>query len=187
MTLNLFAQRPALERSPVVGWAMVMFFVCFVTAIFAKLPILVVPALVAFAVSWIVSKRDKKRHESMLLKFRNDNAQRFQNIFDSPPPSNLDAIDEEYLDLYDTETCLYIGRVPKHDIQTIFDFYDNEPLVFENGPNDIPFTQDFIQSIEESKTHNLSAEFLDSMKNAMDDKYLTLVTIRWTPASENAG
>ena len=81
--------------------------------------------------------------------------------------------------MYDVETGLFIGTGMKRDIQTLYDAFDNDPHIFENGPNDIPLTQDFIEQITDSEEFHLTPHFLDLMNKAMDDEQLTLITIRW--------
>ena len=165
---------------------MVAFLTLLAAAILGQLPFLVIPALIAFAFYLLTSKQSKRKHRKALAEFRAANALQHPDLFNSPPPTDLQSVVCDDVDLYDTETGLHFGRASKQDISTIFAAFDNDPLVFDNGDNDIPFTQDFLQSIEEMPNFKLSQHFIDLMNIAMDRKYLTLVTIRWIPVTKNA-
>ena len=143
-------------------------------------------ALAPWLVGFISDRIAKRTHNREADQFREENARKYANIFDEPPPTTLDAINGEFVDMYDVETGLYIGQGMKRDIQTLCDAFDNEPLIFENGPNDIPLTQDFVEQVNEMDEYQLTPHFIKLMDNAMDEKHLTLLTIRWTQP-RNAG
>lgn len=140
----------------------------------------IVAAFASWLVGFIADSIAKRSHVHKTKQFREQNAKRHSNIFDAAPLTSLDAIDGEFIDMYDLETGLFIGQGMKRDIQTLYDAFDNEPLIFENGPNDIPLTQDFVDQVNEMENHHLTPHFLKLMDNAMDEKHLTLLMIRWT-------
>lgn len=139
---------------------------------------------VAWLLGFISQSITRRKHVQAVEDFRSENVKNYSRVFASSAPKELDKIHGEFVDLFDLETGLYIGRGMKRDIQTLYDAFDNEPLIFENGPNDIPLTQDFIEQIEQMDDFNLTPHFQYLMENAMDEKYLTLVTIRWVQPEE---
>ena len=140
----------------------------------------VVAALASWLVGFIADRIGKRSHNHDMERFRDENARKYPSIFNNPPPTSLGTINGEFVDMYDVETGLYIGQGMKRDIQTLYDAFDNEPLIFENGPNDIPLTQDFVEQVNEMDEYQLTPHFIKLMDNAMDEKHLTLLTIRWT-------
>ena len=179
LRLNDFANRPQFSRSPVFAWSGVAFFAFLLLAYFTGLNWLYIPAILSWVLGYALDVNARKRLKNQTAQFKRKNVRENPAVFAQRPPQNLESIDGEYVDLYDLETGLPIGTVMKRDIQTLFDAFDNDPLVFENGPNDIPITQDFIEQINESDKFQLTPHFLDLMHNAMDEKFLTLITIRW--------
>ena len=184
--MNDFAERPKYSRSPVFIWSAVSFVAFLLVAYFTGAAWPFIPAIASWLVGYFFDRRVNKTFANETARFREENAQTHPAVFAEQPPQSLDSIHGDFVDMHDLETGLFIGRGLKRDIQTLYDAFDNDPHVFENGPNDIPLTQDFIEQVQESENFELTPHFLDLMNNAMDEKYLTLVTIRWV-APKNAG
>ena len=157
---------------------MIGFLICGFLSLWHKL--FVVAALASWLVGFIADRIDKRSHNRDTDRFREENTRKYPSIFNSPPPISLDTINGELVDMYDVETGLFIGQGMKRDIQTLYDAFDNDPLIFENGLNDIPLTQDFVEQVNEMDDYQLTPHFLKLMDNAMDEKHITLLTIRWT-------
>ncbi len=178
-----FSKRPRLTRTRLFNWASGVFVACFLIVFFVPESVrygIAVISLVAWLIGFISQSRTGRAYARDSENFRIENVNRNPRVFAEAPPSRLDEIEGGFIDLYDLETGLYIGRGLKRDIQTLYDAFENEPLIFENGPNDIPLTQDFIDQVEQMDDFQLTPHFLELMRNAMGENQFTLLTIRWT-------
>ena len=173
-----FSQRPEFKRSPVFGCLAIAFLCCLLLSLWNTW--FFFAALATWLAGFAADRIARRTHSREADQFRENNVRKHAKIFAESPPTTLDAINGEFIDMYDLETGLYIGQGLKRDIQTLYDAFDNEPLIFENGPNDIPLTQDFVEQVNEMDHYHFTPHFLKLMDNAMDDKHLTLLTIRWT-------
>lgn len=164
---------------------MILFLVLMAFAHFTQNGLLLVLALLSFVIGFIYDVRSDRSFFEANKQFRKINSQRHPEIFDDTPPEFIDNIHGEFVDMYDLETGLFIGCGLKRDIQTLYDAFENDPLIFENGKNDIPLIQDIIEQVQELEDFELTPHFLNLMNNAMDEERLTLVTIRWVEPSQS--
>lgn len=176
--MDNFSHRPTFQRSPVYWWSMPAFLIfgllSFLDSRFFFL------ALVAWLVGFTADRLSRRSFNKLARDFQISIQKKRPGIFQVSPPSNLNEVSGESVDVYDLQTGLYIGRCAKCDIRVLYDAFEDYPSVFENGPNDIPLTQDFINQVSEMEALSFTPHFMKLMDNAMDKKHLTLLTIRWT-------
>jgi hypothetical protein len=110
-------------------------------------PIWIIPALGAFAVGFVSQEWARRENLAKERTLREKNAADYPGVFDNQPPQDIESIDEDKLDLFDTGTCTYLGRVFKDDIRVLINQTKEIP---EQGPNDIYMLVESLELIPEN-------------------------------------
>jgi hypothetical protein len=137
--------------------------------------VFLIPAIVAFAVVVISQRRANKQRIAKDEQLRRKNAPKHPGVFDTPPPSDIESINEDELDIFDAGSCTYLGRVSKNDIKVLINRFKDIP---EQGPNDIFM---LVESLEMLPKGSVSPEFIKLLKKAF--KKRDYLEVRWLPPS----
>ncbi|MEM7352852.1 MAG: hypothetical protein AAF657_18800 [Acidobacteriota bacterium] len=114
-----------------------------------------------------------RRHQLEEEALRARNALDHPGIFDTSPPTDLDAVPGDQVDLYDAGACTFLGVVDKSDIRWIVDgVADMEEL----GPNDIYFLPESLEMIPRSE---ISSDFRSLVQGALAER--DELVLRWMP------
>ncbi len=138
-------------------------------------PVWIIPALGAFAVGFVSQERARRQNLAKIKNLRQKNAADYPGVFDNPPPEDIGSIDEDELDLFDTGTCTYLGRVSKDDVRVMINQTKDIP---EQGPNDIFM---LVESLGMIPKDSVSPEFIALLKKAFEKR--DYLEIRWLPPS----
>ena len=109
---------------------------------------------------------------------RQRNAANYPGVFDNPPPNDIDRVEGDELDVFDSGACMYLGRAAKHDLKALIDLFRDYP---EQGPNDIFL---ILESLGMFPDGSLSPEFVELLQNAFEKR--DFVVLRWMPPSQGA-
>jgi hypothetical protein len=161
-----------------VGELAISFFViCWgLTAVFHS-AVFIIPAIAAFVVGFISQRRADKHRIAKDQELRKENALKYPGVFDVPPPSDIESIKQDELDIFDAGSCTYIGRVSKNDVKVLINRFKDVP---DQGPNDIYM---LVESIEMLPKNSVSQNFITLLKNAFEKR--DYLEVRWQPPSSN--
>jgi hypothetical protein len=138
----------------------------------------VIPALSAWFVGYVSQNRANRRHQAEEEQLRNTKARDHPGVFDGPPPTDLDAIPGDQLDLYDAGACTYIGPVCRSDMKATINAFAEMP---DQGSNDIFIIYESLERLSELE---VTQEFITLLNGALTQRdYLLL---RWMPQYQNA-
>jgi len=138
----------------------------------------VVVALCAGIVAYLSQNRANRRHEASENELRERNALNHPGVFDDHPPSDIDAINGEQVDLYDAGACTYIGSFPKSDIKAIISAFSD---MQDQGRNDIFI---LVESLEFVPSSQVTPELTSSLNVALEKR--DHLVLRWMPESRIA-
>lgn len=127
----------------------------------------------AIFVQLVSGRVSKRKHETEEDEIRKRNAVNHPGIFDDPPPTDLDSIHGEELDLYDAGSCTYIGRAFKSDIKAIIDVFGFES---DDEKNDIFVLEEIFVFMDES---SLTEQFVEVVTPAFEKR--DDLVLRWMP------
>lgn len=136
-------------------------------------PVWIIPAIAAFAVGFISQGRSRRQYLAKEKNLRQKNAADYPGVFENPPPDDIENIDENELDLFDTGICTYLGRASKDDVKVLIHQFKDIP---EQGPNDIYM---LVESLEMIPQDSVSREFIMLLKKAFEKR--DYLVIRWLP------
>ena len=158
-----------------IGELAIGFFVLSMGLAILHSPAWILLCIPAWLAAFISSIRTDRRHRTEKKALRAKNATSYPDIFDTPPPQDIDSIAVDEFDLYDTETCTYIGKASKKDLKILIDRFGELP---QQGPNDIFM---LVESLEMLPKNSISNEFSTLLHNAFK-KHDYLLVIRWIPS-----
>jgi hypothetical protein len=138
----------------------------------------VIPALVAWGVGYCSQWRANRRHASQEDDLRQRNAANFPGVFDHPPPQDIDRVESDELDVFDSGACTYLGRAARHDLKALIDRFRELP---EQGPNDIFLIPESLALLPDGA---LSPDFTKLLQRAFETR--DFVVLRWLPPSQAA-
>jgi hypothetical protein len=138
-------------------------------------PVWIIPGVTAFAVGFISQQISRRQYLAKEKNLRQRNAAGYPGVFDNPPPQDIESIDEDELDLFDTGACTYLGRVSKDNVKVLINQTKDIP---EQGPNDIYM---LVESLGLIPQGSVSPEFVTLLKKAF--KKRDYLVIRWMPTS----
>jgi hypothetical protein len=138
-------------------------------------PIWLLFLLPALVVGLLSQRRANRTHREQQDQLRRRNAADHPGVFDRPPPTDIDAIEGEVLDLYDSGACTYLGTIAKSEMAAIVDACPTVP--------DQPFNDVFLisESLEMLPQTRLSPQTLDMLRAALQEREYLL--LRWMPCS----
>ena len=136
-------------------------------------PVWIIPAIAAFAVGFISQGRSNRQYLAKEKNLRQKNEAGYPGVFENPPPDDIESIDENELDLFDTGICTYLGRASKDDVKVLIHRFKDIP---EQGPNDIYM---LVESLEMIPQDSVSPEFIMLLKKAFEKR--DYLVIRWLP------
>jgi len=128
------------------------------------------------AIAGFISQiRANRRYAAQREAFRHKNAPNYPRIFDTPPPEDIDGAAEEEFDLYDTDTCTYLGKTSRKDLKILIHRFREIP---QQGPNDIFM---LVESLEMLPNDSISPEFSRLLRDAF--KKQDSLVLRWIPSN----
>jgi len=136
-------------------------------------PVWIIPAIAVFAVGFISQERSHRQYLAKEKNLRQKNAADYPGVFENSPPDDIENIDENELDLFDTGICTYLGRASKDDVKVLIHQFKDIP---EQGPNDIYM---LVESLEMIPQDSVSREFIMLLKKAFEKR--DYLVIRWLP------
>ena len=156
-----------------VGELSIGIFVLCIGLAWLHLTVWIIPAIAAWVVGFISQGRSNRRHLAKEKNLRQKNAAGYPGVFENPPPDDIESIDENELDLFDTGICTYLGRASKDDVKVLIHRFKDIP---EQGPNDIYM---LVESLEMIPQDSVSREFIMLLKKAFEKR--DYLVIRWLP------
>ncbi|MCA9442440.1 MAG: hypothetical protein KC964_16680 [Candidatus Omnitrophica bacterium] len=136
----------------------------------------VYPLLISFLIGYLSDNRASRRFRRQAEEIRAKNSLNHPGIFEGPPPTDLDAVPGDRVDLYDADTCTFLGTVAKSDIRG---FVEEWAEGTGESPNDVYV---LVESLEMFPDPKPSEEFVSLLKEAFatrDD-----LVLRWMPPAE---
>lgn len=138
----------------------------------------IIPALFAWLVGYVSQNRANRQHQAEEAQLRIANALEHPGVFNVPPPTDLDAISGDQVDLYDAGACTFIGTVRKSDMKATINTFAETP---DQGPNDIFIIYESLELIPKSE---VTQDFIALLNDALTRRdYLLL---RWIPKHQNS-
>lgn len=129
-----------------------------------------VSVLVAWLVAYLSQNHANRRYERELEELRQRNAIDHPGIFDSEPPVDLEAVFGEELDLYDANTCTFLGTVAKTDLRLVAEVATGSSEDIQN---------DLYVIYERLGDERLSDGFVRMLEEAIKDR--DCLVLRWMP------
>jgi hypothetical protein len=133
----------------------------------------------AWITGFISNMRTNRRHRAEKEALRAKNAANYPGVFDTPPPQDIEGAGGDQFDLYDTDTCTYIGKASKQDLRILIERFG---YLSEQGSNDIFI---LVECLEMLSDNSISDEFSTVLRNTFK-KHDSLV-IRWIPSLPQNG
>jgi len=148
----------------------VAFLLSFLLALLLQAPWFFAGMFISVIAGKIFSRQDAAIH------------QLFPGVFDFAPPTNIDAVEEQLVDLYDCDSCTFLGTSHKQNIANLLIAYKDCPELLGNSNNDFPLCGGQLDIFEHVYDQKLSLDFIDLVNNKANENPRDLVTLRWLPS-----
>ena len=133
-------------------------------------------ALPCWLVGFISQSRANRRFRRDEELLRTENAKLYPGVFDDEPPQYLDVDATPLVDVYDCDSCVYVGRIDSLHIRDLIDATADMP---DQGPNDIFVIEEMVEPPALPESNDLQAflqPHFDSRGHAV---------LRWLPVEES--
>ncbi len=185
--LNLLLRRYYFHRPPGVwraGISMsvvsevgaIVFVTCIGVGILSEVHAWFLVSFVTIPILFISKWQDHRRYRQRLLQIRQKNAILYPDIFDQEPPTDLSAVCEPKVAIFDKTTWKYLGLIPTHDMKVIQQAFFDE---VEKDFNDIFIFEEALSMLPANEMEPSTLELLWHTCQEPDD-----VIIRWIPMSD---
>ena len=105
-------------------------------------PLFILTALPCWLVGFVSQSRANRRFRRDEESLRTENAKLYPGVFDHDPPQRLDADVTPLADVYDCDSCVYIGRIHSSHICDLIRLTMDMP---DQGPNDIFVIEEMVE------------------------------------------
>jgi len=138
-------------------------------------PVWIIFVLPAWVVGFFSQIRTNRQYHLAEDKLRTKNAQKYPGVFDTEPPYDVNSFPDKEFDLYDADTCTYLGKILRQDVKVLIDRFTEIP---EQTPNDIYM---LVESMEILPKESMSQDLIKLLENAFEKR--DCLVLRWLPAS----
>jgi len=135
-----------------------------------------IPALGAWIGGFISQQRTRRRFLASEGRLRKRNSADYPGVFDTPPPTDIDATNDVQFELFDAGACTHLGRITKDELKKLIEEF---AATLQEGPNDLFMLQESLEIFPDGLLSDKLAAILEAALNKRD--YLVL---RWVPSSK---
>ena len=133
----------------------------------------ILASMIAF--SFFVNQWLQKRHNDFQA-LRNENAAKYPDAFECPPPADLKFPDGTIATIYDERTRVRLGATRMENVRSLVGHFESaDDNLLPNGVNDIPITEDDLIYL---KTR-MDRQFVEMLESGIDDD-AGFIVFRWT-------
>ena len=172
-------KRPRHKKSAAISMFGTAFISCIFVCLFADTFWPMVIAIPCWFLAYCIDEFNERAYRKEIERYREGNRSLYPEVFDRDPPSDLESVAGDNIDLYDCITLTRLGTVKKSDIIAILRTYDDTPDLMPQGLNDIPFCHTDRAYFRDCVPDALSNQFTDLVDPIIDADSHVDLTLRW--------